>query len=143
MVVMSIPIPGRRGWLAFISREGNYLNLYNNFTLFTVLCLITYHNCLSLTSVFFCLQLEMIFKVVAWVILESYSVFSGCLTCIHVYRRYTCYSTSVEFSAVDMSFYYREVSAKNRKEQRKNYFFSPTRVTRQLQLIRNASIDVQ
>lgn len=82
MVVMSIPIPGRSGWLTFISRKGNYLNLYNNFTLFTVLCLITYHNWLSLTSVFFCLQLGMIFKVVTWAILESYSVFAGCLTCI-------------------------------------------------------------
>lgn len=48
MVVMSIPIAGR---LAFISREGNYLNLYNNFTLFTVTVpvLIIHHYTLCIT----------------------------------------------------------------------------------------------
>lgn len=138
MVVMSIPIAGR---LAFISREGNYLNLYNNFTLFTVLCLVTYRNWLSLTSVFFCLQLEMIFKVV------GLGHFGELLSFFWMSNMYTEGIHVIQLLLVFLLLICLFITGKSqpriKKSRGKIIFFSPTRVTRQLQLIRKASIDVQ
>lgn len=76
--------------------EGKDLNLCNNLTFGYCAFPGTSHNWLPHPD-FFCLYLKVVFKVVAWAVLGSYSVFLGVS---HVHRRNICYSTSLCFSPV-------------------------------------------
>lgn len=72
---------------SFINGEVLDFNIYSNLTLVEMLCLITFHK-QRLPPSTSLVWLEMVFKVVAWDISGSYSVFLGIS---EVYRRYTSY----------------------------------------------------
>ena len=84
-------------------------------TLYCVFLFIS-HNCSLHPKIIFCLQLEMVFKVVAWTISESYFIF---LDISHLYKRYACYKTFV--CLLLLCFLFQGVSAKNLEGQRENY----------------------
>lgn len=74
--------------LKFISGEDIDLNLYNSHTLVNCVFLETSCDQIPTLPTPSCLWMEMVFKVMAWVIWGSYSAFLGIS---HVYRKYTCY----------------------------------------------------
>lgn len=95
------------------------LNLQNNHTL--VYCVLPGHlpQLLPTPNIFLCLKLEMVFKVMAWVILGCYSVSPGLS---YVYRRYPCYQIYVCFSLVNVFYYSGRLYQEPRKTEGKLVF---------------------
>ena len=108
-----------------IDEEGRDLNLCTASSLFTVLCLVTSPKWPSPRQHLLSLAGDGIAGG-GLGHFESYSVFMGLS---HLYRRYTCYKTSVCFSPINLSFITRcgEVSQSRTCKGRRKIIFPPLR----------------